>query len=31
MEDFSDLSESETEYTSDETWSPLAEAEAEHT
>ena len=28
MEDFSDLSESDTEYTSDETWSPLAEDEA---
>ena len=26
MEDFSDLSESETEYTSDETWSPLQES-----
>ena len=29
MEDFSDLSESETEYTSDETWSPLQESSNE--
>ena len=28
MEDFSDLSESETEYTSDETWSPLADGDS---